>query len=182
MWWERRRNYMLFVKATSRRRLRASVPSFLQGGGIMRLKNSKTAVAGSPDSLNICWVNLFCRRKLIPTLLQELKWSIQWVKKGQQPIIQHVSALYGSKKKKKKRKSSCILRHHMHEKGAIKEHISFIPGNFPNPWWAAGEREMLGMWVSRWQGRDFVVAPQRARFNVCEHELPEYICITEKIC
>lgn len=75
------------------------------------------------------------------------------------------------KKKKKKSKSSCILCHHMHEKGAIKEHISFIPGNFPNPWWAAGEREMLWMWVSRWQRRDFVVAPERARFNAREHEL-----------
>lgn len=31
------------------------------------------------------------------------------------------------------RTSSCVLCHHMHEKGAIKEHISFIPGNFPNP-------------------------------------------------
>lgn len=27
-----------------------------------------------------------------------------------------------------------------------------------------------------------MVAPERARFNVCEHELPEYICITEKVC
>lgn len=48
----------------------------------------------------------------------------------------HHSTCLGSpqlKKKKKKTKSSCFLCHHMHEKGAIKEHISFIPGNFPNP-------------------------------------------------
>lgn len=70
------------------------------------------------------------------------------------------------------RTSSCILCHHMHEKGAIKEHISFIPGNFPNPWWAAGERKTLWMWVSRWQRRDFVGSAWVCVFpcmHVCEH-------------
>lgn len=55
----------------------ASVPSFLQGCGTMRLKNSNTAAAGHPDSLHVGRVNLCCRGKLIPTLLQELKRPIQ---------------------------------------------------------------------------------------------------------
>lgn len=60
------------------------------------------------------------------------------------------------------------------KKRAIKEHISFIPGNFPNPWWAAGEKETLWIWVSRWWRRIWWVLHQ----CTCLHKsLFEYICI-----
>lgn len=93
--------YVICSGCVTSRTWGGQVPSFLQGWGIMRLKNSKTAAAGRPHSLHVCRVNLCCSRKLIPTLLQELKRSFQWVKRGKQPIIQHVWALHSSKKKKK---------------------------------------------------------------------------------
>lgn len=87
-----------------------------------------------------------------------LKISIlkQWENRTQRPVIHSVWLFYsstlflGSKQNLQLR-----LVPPYAWKRAIKEHISFIPGNFPNPCWAAGERKTLWMWVSRWWGRDF---------------------------
>lgn len=148
----------------------------------MRLKNCKTAAAGRPHSLHVCRVNLCCSRKLIPTLLQELKRSIQRVKRGKQPIIQHVWALYSSKKEKKKLSPAASCATICMKKGPSKniflsfQAISLIPDELQ------GRGKCYGCGLAGGKGG---ILWQRLSVCVSMHvnmSWSEYICITEKVC